>query len=169
MGDPVRVKHSARDSDEMSFKRNLNRWWQVTWIGVFCLLGLSGIPESSHEGGYYATDSAFVISYRVFSAVFAVASLFLMVKVARMGIFADEGGLTVRNIFNTQRAAWNEIVGFERPARYGGLRRTGLKVVLRDRPPIFASLYSAGPYNKAGFADETLARLESLRVRYGTT
>lgn len=168
MGHPVYVEHTANARGEMSFKRNLNRWWLVACIGVFGLVGLSGIPQSSHEGGYYATDSAFVIGSRVFYGLIAVASMFLMVKVARMGIFADEAGLTVRNVVRNQRAMWSEIAGFERPTAYGALRRTGLKVVLRERPAIFASLYSAGPLNRPGFADETIARLESLRIKYGT-
>jgi hypothetical protein len=167
-GHPVRVEHTDNERGEMSFKRNLNRWWLVACIGAFGLIGLSGIPQSSHDGGYYATDSAFVIGSRVFYGLIAVASLFLMVKVARMGIFANEAGLTVRNVFRNQRAMWSEIAGFERPTAYGPLRRTGLKVVLRERPAIFASLYSAGPLNRPGFADETIARLESLRIEYGT-
>lgn len=156
-------------SAEMSFRRNANRWWLVACLGGFLAIGLAGIPESAHEGGYYATDSGFVIGYRVFNGVMALASLFLMVKVARMGIFADQDGLTIRNVFRTYRVDWEEIVGVERPARYGAFRRTGLEIAVRDRPPIFASLFSAGPLNRPGFADETIARLESLRIEHGTT
>ena len=149
---------------EASFRRSLSRWWLVGCISVFALIGFAGIPASSHEDGYYPTDSLFVVGSRVFYGLMALVGLFLMVKVARMGIFADRDGLTIRNVFRTHRIEWTEIAGFERPARYGRLRRTGLKVVLRNRPPVFAALYSAGPFNKTTFADETLARLESLRA-----
>lgn len=150
--------------DEVCFRRSLSRWWLVGCIALFALVGLAGIPESSHEGGYYSTDSPFVVGSRVFYGLMALLSLFLMFKVARMGIFADRDGLTIRNVFRTHRIEWREVAGFERAARYGGFRRTGLKVVLRNRAPVFAALYSAGPFNKSTFADETLARLESLRA-----
>lgn len=163
----VQIGQSPAVTDaEMSFRRNLNRWWVVGCIALFFVIGLAGIPESSHDGGYYSTDSGFVIGSRVFYALMAVVSLFLMVKVARMGIFADHRGLTIRNVLRTHRIAWREIASFQRPTGYGAFRRTGLKVVLRNRPPVFASLYSAGPFNKPGFADETLVRLESLRRKH---
>lgn len=151
----------------VSFRRTFSRWWLFGCTSVFALIGLSGIPESSHQGGYYDTDSAFVIGSRVFYGTMAVVSIFLMIRIARMGIFADHTGLTIRNVFKTHRVEWSEVVGFERPATYGRMRRAGLKVMIRNRPPIYAALYSAGPFNKAGFADETIARLESLRLAHG--
>lgn len=151
----------------MSFKRSAHRWFLVACIGGFGLIGLVDIPASAYEGGYYASDSAFVIASRTFSALVAIGSLFFGIRVARMGIFADETGLTVRNVLRTQRALWGEIAGFGPPGAYGSLRRTGLKIVLRDRPAIFATLYSPGALNRPGFADDTLARLEALRTQYG--
>lgn len=118
---------------EVSFKRSAHRWFLVACIGGFGLIGLVDIPASAYEGGYYASDSAFVIASRTFSALVAIGSLFFGIRVARMGVFADETGLTVRNVLRTQRALWGEIAGFGPPGAYGSLRRTGLKIVLRDR------------------------------------
>lgn len=151
---------------KVSFRRSFSRWWLFGCTSVFALVGLSGIPESSHEGGYYDTDSAFVVGSRLFYGTMALVSIFLMIRIARMGIFADDTGLTIRNVFRTHRVEWGEVLGFERPATYGRMRRAGLKVMLRDRPPVYVVLYSAGPFNKAGFADETIARLESLRLAH---
>jgi hypothetical protein len=151
---------------KVTFRRSLNRWWLVACAAGFAVIGLVMIPESSHEGGYYAPDSTFAIGSRVFYGLIVVVSLFLVVRVARMGIFADDDGLTIRNVFNSHRVAWEEIARFERPAAHGAFRNTGLRVVMRKGPPVYAALYSAGPFNKRDFADHTVARLEALRSKY---
>lgn len=121
--------------EEASFRRSLSRWWLAACISGFALVGWAGVPESSHDGGYYATDSPFIVGSRVFYGLMGILSLFFMVKVARMGVFADRDGLIIRNVFRTHRIDWSDIAGFERPAPYGRLRDAGLKVVLLDRPP----------------------------------
>lgn len=131
-----------------------------------CLIGASQVPASTYEDSYYAADSAFAIGSRVAFACVALASAFLLVKVVRMGMFTDEDGLTVRNLWRTHRVAWDAIAGIERPARYGTFRNTGIKIGLTDGSTVYASLYSAGPLNRPGFADETIAELERLRAVY---
>jgi len=160
------VGAESRAPIEESFRRSGSRWFMVACIGGFCLVAISQVPPTAYEDGAWSPDAGLTIAFRIGFAVAAVALLYLMIRIARMGIFADRDGLTIRNIVNTRRAAWSEIAGFERPARYGALRRTGLRVVLRSEPPIFASIYNAGPFNNPGFADATIARLEALRVRY---
>lgn len=164
---PGTIRRVSDRAAKVSFRRSFNRWWLFGCTSVFALIGLAMIPESSHEGGYYDTDSAFVVGSRVFYGTMAVVSIILMIRIARMGIFADQTGLTIRNVIKTHRVEWSEVVGFERPAAYGRVRRAGLKVMIRNRPPIYAALYSAGPFNKACFADETIARLEALRSDHG--
>lgn len=149
-----------------AFTRPFTRWWLFGCCGLFCVIALSQIPASSYEDSYYAPDSAFVIGSRMVFTCLAVVFLFIMVKIARMGMVSDEDGLTVRNLWRTHRVAWAAIEAFHRPARYGAFRNTGIKIVLTDGSTVYAGLYSAGPLNRPGFADETIAQLEQLRARY---
>ena len=58
----------ARDragGERRAFRRTFNRWWLVACCGCFLLIGLSGIPASSHEDSYYAPDSDGLLLYDV--------------------------------------------------------------------------------------------------------
>lgn len=151
------------DATKVSFRRSWQRWWLFLCIGAFFLVGASGIPASSHDGGYYGPDSGFVLGSRIFFGAIAAGAGYLMVRVLMLGIFTDRRGIVVRNWFGTERATWDEVAGFRPPTGYGAFRRTGLGIELHDRPTVYASLYSAGPYNSAAFADKTIAALEELR------
>lgn len=105
--------------ERRAFRRSFNRWYLVACCGGFGLVGVSQIPSSAHEGGYYGPDSGFVLGSRVASACLAIVCLFLMVKIARMGVFTDEDGLTVRGLWRTHRVGWGSIAAFERPRATG--------------------------------------------------
>lgn len=148
------------------FRRSGQRWWLAGGISLFALVGLSGVPASSHDDGFYPPDSAFVIGSRLFYGLMAVGSIVLVVLVLRMGLFATPSQLVVRNLIHRHAIRWDEIESFRPPVPYGAWRGTGLQILLRTGVTVHASLYSRGPFNRATFADEVIEELEAMKQRY---
>lgn len=134
---------------------------------MFALVGLSGVPASSHDDGFYPPDSAFVIGSRVFYGLMGVSSIVLVVLVLRMGLFAGPSQLVVRNLFHRHAIGWDEIESFRPPVPYGAWRGAGLQILLHTGVTVHASLYSRGPFNRATFADDVTEELEAMKHRYG--
>jgi hypothetical protein len=124
--------------------------------GVFFLVSVSVLSVDSNLG------------QRLFYVPMAVVSAWTTIGVLRQGIFTDRTGVIVRNVFRTYEAQWGDIHSIKAPASYGGLRNSGLQFLLRDGGFINAALFSAGPLNRAGFADEVLQELRAEHERWRT-
>lgn len=161
------VREDAR-STTYRFRRSANRWWLAGCCGVFALVGFSQLGESAYEGGYYASDSAYVTGSRIAYGLLAISALVLMVGILRMGIIADPNTLLVRNLVKRHALRWDEIESFRRPAPYGRYRRFGVQIVLRSGQVVYGSLYGAGPFNRPSFADDVIHKLEALRREFSS-
>jgi Bacterial PH domain len=146
---------------QRSFRRSGARWWLTACVSGFFLIGLSGVLASTD--GEHANPIA---ARLFFFAPIAMLSAWVMVGVARQGIFCDERGVTVRNVFRRYEMAWSEIETIEPPVRYGALRNAGIGFRLRGGRHVNAALYSAGPLNRRGFADDTLSVLREELARH---
>lgn len=163
--DRVRI---TGDQELARFRRSSSRMLIAFLIGCFFVIGLAGATRSDarfDEESVYDSDSLAEYGFRAFYGMIAVVSLAVSVGWLRKGILATSSGVTVRNLVRRVHVPWDQIERFERPARYGAMRRTGLQIHRRDGVIVYASLYSAGPFNRPTFADDVLAELEILRRR----
>ncbi len=100
---------------------------------------------------------------KVANSLVALAIVVLMVRVARLGLFAEPSQLMVRDIFRTYKISWSEIAGFEVPPPHGTWRKTGIRIRLLDGRVISATLYTRGSLERTSLAArrviDELARL----------
>lgn len=148
------------------WRRTFRRTWYRILLGFvtgcFLLIGVA-TAATEDKDSYYEPDSAFIIGSRIGYGIVALISFVLLVRIVRLGIFVNEDGVLVRNLFRTPFVAWPEIARFGRPAGYGLWRKTGLTVVRIDGTAVYAWLYSPGPFNGPNFARSVIEELESLR------
>ncbi len=102
---------------------NLLVWLIVAFCADVFLVGLAGDLRSGRAGV-------------ILDLVALAPCLFLLVRIPRHGVMADEHGVTVRNVWRTHVLAWSEIERFE-AGSYPPWPRAGI-AVLRDgtRVPI---------------------------------
>jgi hypothetical protein len=79
---------------------------------------------------------------RLASGTAAAAACFLMIRAARAGIVAKPGHLVVRNTWWTHKVDWSHIARFEMPPPYGSVRKTGIRIYLRDGRVISAKAFA---------------------------
>lgn len=143
------------------YRRTFNRLWVTCCIAAFPLIFLSGLITGwSNPGGRVSPGGGAVLAF------LTLAGLWVTVGWARQGIFTDSEGITVRNLFKTYRVRWDEIVGIEPPPTYGGMRNSGLLIRLSNGREVRAALYSAGPYNRPGWADPVVHELREQFARH---
>lgn len=146
---------------QRNFRRSGARWWLTACASVFVLIGVSG--ALSGTDGDHANP---LVARLFFFTPIALLSAWVMIGVARQGIFCTQNGVTVRNIFRRYDMTWSEIETIEPPVRYGALRDAGIGFGMRDGRHVNAGLYAAGPMNRRGFADDTVAALREELVRH---
>ena len=120
---------------QATFRRSLYRWSVAGIPGIFLLLSLSSLAQSRQTweaDSFYPYDSPQAIGLEASAGVLAMASGVLVVRILRMGLFATEDGLLIRNLTRSHHLRWAEIDRFERPAPFGAWRNTGLRVCLKD-------------------------------------
>lgn len=95
---------------------------------------------ASFDGGL-----ALQVGARVIEAAVCVGLGWVIVRLARLGVFTDEQGVAFRNVFRTDTARWDEIACFEPPAEYGKALGAGLIARLDDGRTLSATGISRGP------------------------
>ena len=121
---------------DRSFRRDGPRWWLTSCAAVFVLIGLSGVLSGSD-----GTHTNPLAARLLFFAPITLLSAWVMIGVARQGIFCAENGVTVRNVFKRYDMAWSEIEAIEPPVRYGALSNAGIGFRLRDGHHINAACF----------------------------
>jgi Bacterial PH domain len=106
------------------------------------------------------------IGQRLFNGPLLLVTLWILIGIVRQGVFVEQDGLRVRNIFRTYRLDWDDIDRIDPPRKYGVLRNTGIQFSLRDGHNVSAALYAAGPLNRSTFADETVNDLRHLLAEH---
>ena len=139
---------------DRAFRRSRARWFLTILLGLCPLLLLA-----------CAADVSTAPSTRILLVILAVALSAIPARWSRSGIFTTKDGVTFRNLTTNKFLPWGEISHFERPPRYGTIRKAGLRSVAHDGSIASASLYAAGALNQPTFADDVLADLEELRSR----
>jgi hypothetical protein len=134
-------EHSPQ-APTVAFRRPIPQGLMIALVTVLALVVLSGLVADN-------TDAL----QRVLIGAALSMCVILIVRIARMGVFADHGRLVVRNFFVSYKIAWSQIAKFEMPPPYGNLRKTGLRIYLQDGRIISATLYSRGGIDQ--FADVT--------------
>jgi len=106
------------------------------------------------------------LTQTIICGLLMVPAVWLTIRWLQQGIWANEGGILVRNIFSSGRFYWSEITAFARPARYGKLWNPGLVIELTGGRRFYANLFQAGPFNRVTFADDVIGQLRELHQRY---
>jgi hypothetical protein len=134
-------EHSPQ-APTVAFRRPIPQGLMIALVTVLALVFLSGLAAGNADGLQW-----------VLAGVGLSAGVILIVRIARMGVFAEHQWLVVRNLFVSYKIAWSQIARFEMPPPYGTLRKTGLRICLQDDRLISARLYSRGGIDQ--FADVT--------------
>jgi hypothetical protein len=141
-----------------AFRRSGARWWSAACISLFLLIFLSGLIAAGPNG----TETPSLLQQLV-CGVLSAGTLLLIIGVLRQGVWIDDQGIRIRNVFRAYRASWQEVKAIDPPPSYGALRNAGIQIVLRDGRRLNAALYSEGRINTSGFADPVV---EALRLAH---
>lgn len=136
------------------------RWAQVGFWGFIWAL-IFGALFASFEG-----PPGFQVAARIGEAVVLGALGWIIVRLARIGIFIDDQQIEFRNVFRTERARWSDVAAFEPPASYGALTKAGLIARLKDGASLSATGVVRGPLEGPSAAQATTDHLNSLLERH---
>jgi Bacterial PH domain len=133
---------------------------QVAFYG-FILSLLFGALFAKVEGGLFL-----LILQRVACSLGCLALLWVIARLARMGIFTSDDGVVFRNVFRTEHAPWSAIAVFEPPMPYGTWRKAGLHARLTDGTTISATAVARGLIEGPGSAQDVTDYLNSLLTHH---
>jgi hypothetical protein len=155
---------SATTADDhpvrLVFRRRWPRWAFTACVSVFLLIALSALTADLEN-----PDKPAGLGQQIAVTPLALLALWITVGVARQGIWTDNHGVKIRNVFRKYRLRWDEIERIEPPRPYGAPRNAGIGFRLHDGRRINAALYSAGPINRPTFADDVV---DALRRQHAT-
>ena len=123
------------DGTRRCYARRSKRWLIPAFTWFWVAIAALGPAE---EFGFYDT---WQIGVPFVAAVLAGAG-YLTYGAIRCGILVEPGWMTNRRLLWADRVAAGEIAGFEPPPPYGALRRTGIRIALRDGRVLSATAFS---------------------------
>jgi hypothetical protein len=123
------------DGTQRFYARRSKRWLipAFTW---FC--AAIAVMGPAQEFGFYDTWQTGV----PFVAAVVAGAGYLTYGAIRCGILVEPGWVTNRRILWARRVTAGDIAGFEPPPPYGTLRRTGIRIALRDGRVLSATAFA---------------------------
>ena len=142
------------------FRRTGARLWLTACVGLFALIPTSGLFSAGADGTETPT-----VAQQAVCLPLAAALAWTTLGVARQGIWLRRDGVRVRNVYRSYVLPWPEVAGIDPPLAYGAMRNAGIQFHLTEGTTVSASLYSAGPLNRTGFADDVVDALRGCHER----
>jgi hypothetical protein len=136
-----------------------------TRLYLSCLVGLGGVAVA--VGGYAWVNRLPAAVVSVGSGMAAIAFIWLMTRVLRLGVRFDDNGIGIRNLVRTYRISWPQVSHLADGRGDTGIEANdpphwALKVVLRD-----GSAVRTGWMARTRAPAEMVERIKMCAARYG--